>query len=61
VSAILICPACGEAIDLTTTVTNENGIAVHQECYVKMGTAEPQEKGIAFPNKLPERAKPQSS
>jgi hypothetical protein len=30
-----ICPFCNEAVDLETTKTNEDGKAVHEECYIK--------------------------
>ncbi len=30
-----ICPFCDEAVELETTKTNEDGKAVHEECYVK--------------------------
>lgn len=52
-----VCPACGESVDLTSSVTNENGTALHEECYVKIVAAKPYEKGNAFPSKFPEREK----
>lgn len=30
-----ICPICNEPVQLTTAVTNEDGKAVHEECYVE--------------------------
>jgi hypothetical protein len=29
-----ICPLCNEPVELETTKTNEDGEAVHEECYV---------------------------
>jgi hypothetical protein len=29
-----ICPLCNEAVELETTKTNEDGKAVHEECYL---------------------------
>jgi hypothetical protein len=35
VSTFPICPFCNEAVELETTKTNEDGKAVHEECYIK--------------------------
>jgi hypothetical protein len=29
-----ICPLCNEPVELESTKTNEDGSAVHEECYV---------------------------
>lgn len=29
-----ICPLCNEPVELETTKTNEDGKAVHEECYI---------------------------
>lgn len=29
-----VCPLCNEPVELETTKTNEDGEAVHEECYV---------------------------
>jgi hypothetical protein len=56
-----ICPVCSQRIDLTTSVRNENGMAIHEECPAKTVTPNPQGKGIAFPKKFREREKFKSS
>jgi hypothetical protein len=53
-----VCSSCGKRVDLTTSVRDENGMAFHQKCRVKIVPAKPQEKGIFFPNKFPERQHP---
>ncbi len=30
-----ICPLCGELVELSTAATNEDGKAVHEDCYAK--------------------------
>ena len=35
VKRFAICSLCNEAVEIETTKTNQDGKAVHEECYVK--------------------------
>jgi hypothetical protein len=43
-----ICPVCSEPVQLTSAVTNEEGKAVHEECYVETVNGKARTKAPTF-------------